>query len=248
MPLPAALLRPFAWLFAPGHRLRRLPGVAAGCTLVLSILGAAWMTTCGFTGCPSTTSLQAFRPSQGSRILDRNGVPLGRLTVVRRINVPLDRMPRHLRAAFIATEDRRFYQHGGVDWRSAARATVRNLRSLGVREGFSTITMQVVRSAFLPTLARERSLRRKLIELGLARRLERALTKQQILASISTSSISGTVTTGSRRPAAISLANRRRGSPSRKARSSPAWRVVLPSTRPAVIRQPLAAGGTWCSP
>ena len=58
---------------------------------------------------------------------------------------------------------------------------MRNFRSLAVREGFSTITMQVVRSAFLPHLAQERSLRRKLIEIELAGRLERALPKQRIL-------------------------------------------------------------------
>ena len=95
--------------------------------------------------------------------------------------MPLARVPRHVRAAFIAAEDRRFYYHGGVDWRSAARALVRNFRSLGVREGFSTITMQVVRNAFLPQLSQQRSLRRKLIEIELARRLERALPKQRIL-------------------------------------------------------------------
>jgi penicillin-binding protein 1A len=139
------------------------------------------MRTCGFAGCPTTAELQAFRPSEGSRILDRHGELLGRLTDVRRLNVPLARVPRQVRAAFIAVEDRRFYYHHGVDWRSAARAAWRNLGALGVREGFSTISMQVVRSAFLPHLAAERSLRRKLIELELARRLERALSKQQIL-------------------------------------------------------------------
>jgi 1A family penicillin-binding protein len=124
----------------------------------------------------------AFRPSEGGRVLDRGGATLGRLDYVRRINVPLGRVPRHVRAAFIAVEDRRFYYHGGVDWRSAARALVRNLRQADVSEGFSTITMQVVRNAFVPRLAQQRSLRRKLIEIHLAHRLERALTKQQILA------------------------------------------------------------------
>ena len=115
-------------------------------------------------------------------MLDRGGTTLGRLDYVRRINVPLARVPRHVRAAFIAVEDRRFYYHGGVDWRSAARALVRNLREADVSEGFSTITMQVVRNAFVPRLAQQRSFRRKLIEIHLAHRLERALTKQQILA------------------------------------------------------------------
>jgi penicillin-binding protein 1A len=103
------------------------------------------------------------------------------LAYVRRVNVPLARVPRQVRAAFIAVEDRRFYYHHGVDWRSAGRAGFRNLSHLQVREGFSTITMQVVRNVFVPELSQQRSLRRKLIEIQLARRLEHSLTKQQIL-------------------------------------------------------------------
>jgi 1A family penicillin-binding protein len=160
---------------------RRWRLVLAGAFVGTVLLAYAWATTCGFAGCPSTASLQAFRPSEGSLILDRSGHTLGRLTYVRRINVPLARVPRQVRAAFIAVEDRRFYQHGGVDWRSALRAAFRNIRHLGVEEGFSTITMQVVRNAFIPEMAGERTLRRKLIEITLARRLEHSLTKQQIL-------------------------------------------------------------------
>ena len=164
--------------------MNRRQRIFAAVVIVLLLLSGGttlWMATCGLDGCPSDAQLEGFRPSEGSRVLDRNGESLGRLTYVRRINVPLDRVPRHVRAAFIAAEDRRFYYHGGIDWRSAGRALVRNFRSLEVREGFSTITMQVVRSAFLPRLSQERSLRRKLIEIELARRLERALPKQRIL-------------------------------------------------------------------
>jgi 1A family penicillin-binding protein len=155
--------------------------------LVLGLFAAilfwtiSWVGTCGFHECPSTAQIQAFRPSEGSQVLDRAGRRIGRLTYVRRINVPLARVPRQLRAAFIATEDRRFYYHRGIDWRSAGRAAARNFSDFSFREGFSTITMQVVRNAFLPHLSNERSLRRKLIELELALRLESALTKQQIL-------------------------------------------------------------------
>ena len=155
--------------------------ILTGSAIALLFLTFTWAETCGFAGCPSAASIQAFRPSEGSRVLDRSGRTLGRLTYVRRINVPLARVPRQVRAAFIAVEDRRFYQHQGVDWRSAARATWRNIRSLGVEEGFSTITMQVVRNAFIPEMAGERSIRRKLIEIALAHRLEASLTKQQIL-------------------------------------------------------------------
>jgi 1A family penicillin-binding protein len=164
--------------------MNRRQRVFAGVVIVLLLLSGGttlWMATCGLAGCPSIEQLRGFRPSEGSRVLDRNGTPLGRLAYVRRINVPLDRMPRHVRAAFIAAEDRRFFYHDGIDWRSVGRALVHNFRSLAVREGFSTITMQVVRSAFLPHLSQERSLRRKLIEIELARRLERALPKERIL-------------------------------------------------------------------
>ncbi len=164
--------------------MNRRQRVFAGVVIVLLLLSGGttlWMATCGLAGCPSTEQLRGFRPNEGSRVLDRHGAPLGRLAYVRRVNVPLGRVPRHVRAAFVAAEDRRFYYHGGVDWRSVGRAAVRNFRAMEVREGFSTITMQVVRSAFLPHLAQERSLRRKLIEIELARRLERALPKQRIL-------------------------------------------------------------------
>ena len=149
---------------------------------LLVLAAGTWTLTCGFDGCPSAAQIVAFRPSEGGRVLDRAGATIGRLDYVRRINVPLARVPRHVRAAFLAVEDRRFYYHHGVDWRSAARALVRNISRADVSEGFSTITMQVVRNAFVPRLAQQRSLRRKLIEVYLAGRLERALTKQQILA------------------------------------------------------------------
>ncbi|MBA3892508.1 MAG: PBP1A family penicillin-binding protein [Gemmatimonadales bacterium] len=163
------------------NRGQRMFAVVVIGLLFLSGGATLWMGTCGLAGCPSVEQLRGFRPSEGSRVLDRNGAPLGRLAYMRRINVPIERVPRHVRAAFIAAEDRRFYYHGGIDWRSVGRAMAHNVRALAVREGSSTITMQVVRTAFLPHLSRERSLRRKLIEIELARRLERALPKQRIL-------------------------------------------------------------------
>jgi 1A family penicillin-binding protein len=173
--------RGLEWLTGGQPRWRRPVLMALVLCAALLLWLTSWVSTCGFYGCPSTSEIQAFRPSEGSQVLDRRGTRIGRLTYVRRINVPLAQVPRHVRAAFIATEDRRFYYHGGVDWRSAGRAALRNFSALSFREGFSTITMQVVRNAFLPHLSGERSLRRKLIELELARRLEANLTKQQIL-------------------------------------------------------------------
>ena len=153
--------------------------------IALIALGAAfdaWLLTCGFAGCPSAAELRAYRPPEGGRVLDRSGRMIGRLAVVNRVNVPLTRIPRHVRDAFIAVEDRRFFAHRGVDWHGFARSLVRNASALSVREGFSTITMQAARNAFLPEdAALNRSLGRKLIELRLARLMERHLSKGQVL-------------------------------------------------------------------
>ncbi|HSE28470.1 MAG TPA: PBP1A family penicillin-binding protein [Gemmatimonadales bacterium] len=180
----AALRRRLGTLLArPALR----PVVARPLLAVLAVLTVgvalvtAWAGTCGFEGCPSPAELRAWRPPEGGRILDRTGALLGRVEPVRRVVVPLDRVPRHVRAAFIAVEDQRFFRHDGVDLRSMLRAAWRNAAALDVREGSSTITMQAARSAFLTEYEGQRSLRRKLLELVLARRLERALPKEKIL-------------------------------------------------------------------
>jgi len=141
-----------------------------------------WLASCGFDGCPSAKEIRAYSPPEGGRVLDRFGKSMGRLNYVRRVNVPLSAVPKHVRQAFIATEDRRFYKHQGLDWRGVSRAVVRNTSSFSFREGFSTITMQVARNTFLTSrMTGSRSLGRKFLELRVARLLEDALTKDQIL-------------------------------------------------------------------
>jgi penicillin-binding protein 1A len=145
------------------------------------VLFDAWLGTCGFSGCPSRSEIRAFRPGEGGRIVDQNDRYLGRVAIVRRVNVPLAEIPPYVREAFLATEDRRFYEHNGLDWRGLFRAAAANIRHGGVREGFSTITMQVARNSFLVNQRAGRTLRRKLIELRLTRLIEGELSKDQIL-------------------------------------------------------------------
>jgi len=144
-------------------------------------LPGAWWTSCGFDGCPSTAELQAWRPTEGGAILDVNEQIIAPLVPVKRLNVPLSKIPALVQRSFIAVEDRRFRTHHGVDWRSVGRATVVNIRAFGVREGASTISMQLARNVFLAHRASERSFGRKLLEWRYAGLLERALTKDQIL-------------------------------------------------------------------
>jgi len=140
-----------------------------------------WLATCGFDGCPTAHAIQNFQPDQGGKILDRYNRPMGRLELVRRVNIQLKDVPSFVQQAFVATEDRRFYQHGGLDWRGFFRALATNLRAGRTREGFSTITMQVARNTFAVRKYPARSLRQKLIELRLSRLIEGSLTKPQIL-------------------------------------------------------------------
>ncbi|HEY0529112.1 MAG TPA: transglycosylase domain-containing protein, partial [Gemmatimonadaceae bacterium] len=153
--------------------------------LAISILAVGffdiWLGTCGFDGCPTPRDIQSFQPDQGGLILDRYNRSMGRLEIVRRVNVPLSFVPEFVQQAFVATEDRRFFQHNGLDWRGFLRAAASNLRAGHTVEGFSTITMQVARNTFAVRKYKARSLPQKFTELRLSRLIERSLTKQQIL-------------------------------------------------------------------
>ncbi len=106
-----------------------------------------------------------------------DGTILAELATERREVVPLERVPRPLIDAFLSTEDRRFYQHSGLDVRGTLRAVLADLRAGQVRQGGSTITQQVAKSF----LSSERSWSRKIKEAILARRLEARYSKQEIL-------------------------------------------------------------------
>jgi penicillin-binding protein 1A len=130
--------------------------------------------------CPSAEALRDYRPPQASMVLDRDGKLLARLAPEQRIVVSLDAIPEILRNAFLAVEDRRFYEHHGIDWRRTAGALLRDVRTLSLREGSSTLTMQLARNLFPRQLGTQRTLRRKLWEAILARKIENTFNKQQI--------------------------------------------------------------------
>lgn len=127
---------------------------------------------------PHLLQLPIFQPGEPSLLYDDEGRVLGPIVPEYRAFVPLSRMPLKLRQAIIAAEDARFYEHGAVDLRGMARATIKNLMAASVKEGGSTITQQLTKTLFL---SHERTLERKLKELGLAREIEQSYTKDQIL-------------------------------------------------------------------
>src|SRR5437868_6892701 len=142
----------------------------------------AWLwPRCSGNECPSVERLREYKPAQASLVYDREGGLIGRLAPEQRIVVPLSSLPPLVTNAFLAVEDKRFFEHGGVDWRRTVGAFVRDLRTQSLKEGFSTITMQLARNVFPAHLTRARTLRRKVWEVVLAHQIERHFSKQQIL-------------------------------------------------------------------
>ena len=114
-----------------------------------------------------------------SRIYDRHGKEIGQIKIENRRPVPLDQVPYHLIQALTAAEDSRFFQHGGVDFIGIARAMLSNLRAGEMNQGASTITQQLANQAF--DMKKEKDIKRKLTEAFLAARIEKKLTKSEIL-------------------------------------------------------------------
>jgi penicillin-binding protein 1A len=127
---------------------------------------------------PKITSLADYRPPIITTMYSDDGRKIGEFFKERRIIVPLAEMPDMLKKAFVAAEDSRFYQHRGIDFYSILRAFVKNLKAGTIVQGGSTITQQVTKSFLLTP---ERSYTRKLKEAILAYRIEKFLTKDEIL-------------------------------------------------------------------
>jgi len=152
--------------------------------LLVFLLAAASSLIIGFTAVlvyptlPSLEVLTDYRPKIPLRVYSADGKLIGEFGEERREVVTLAQVPKNLVDAIVAAEDERFYQHGGVDYVGVARAALSNFASGGVRQGASTITMQVARNFFL---TKEKTLTRKFNEVLLAFKIESNLSKQQII-------------------------------------------------------------------
>ena len=126
---------------------------------------------------PSLESLTEYRPKLPLRIYSSDGFLMAEFGEERRAFIKIHDVPKKMKDAILAIEDRRFYQHKGVDMVGVGRAIVKNLSGAG-HEGASTITMQVARNFFLSS---DRTLRRKISEAFLSYKIEKNLNKDQIL-------------------------------------------------------------------
>ena len=137
---------------------------------------------CGWSGCPEIDGLREYMPAEASVIVDVHGKELGKLFLERRVMVTLSSLPEHVPNAFVAIEDQRFWDHGGVDWRRVFGAGWKNIKELGIEEGASTITMQLARNVFPENLpAGQKTAWRKLREARVAGKIEQRFSKHEIL-------------------------------------------------------------------
>jgi penicillin-binding protein 1A len=127
---------------------------------------------------PSFRKITDYRPPLVTTIYTRDNKVLGYLYSEKRFLVTLSEMPEFLPKAFLAAEDSTFYQHEGVDISAIVRAMIKNLQRGGIKQGGSTITQQIIKRLLLSS---EKSYKRKVKEAILAYRLEKYLTKDEIL-------------------------------------------------------------------
>ncbi len=149
-------------------------------------LAGAWTRACANDACPDINTLQQYDADQTSKLYAADGQLITELGTQRRTVVSLDQMAPILPAAFLAVEDKRFYEHHGVDWVRFFGAVKANMLKLGISEGFSTITMQLVGNIFPDDIDRRQrsgvdAFVRKIREAKLALAIEKKYSKKKIL-------------------------------------------------------------------
>ena len=150
-----------------------------GCALLWWTIGLSIGAYLAFSAdLPKIPDLKAYHPRTVSTFFAEDGTVIGVFYREKRFPVSLDCLPPHVINAFVAAEDARFFSHPGVDWLGVLRAVRKNLEAGNFAQGGSTITQQVTRSLLL---SKEKKISRKIREALLAHRIEKALTKREIL-------------------------------------------------------------------
>ncbi|MGD9819271.1 MAG: penicillin-binding protein 1A [Desulfomonilaceae bacterium] len=146
------------------------------------IAGAAGVTAQGYIyftqSVPGIEILTQYSPPVVTSFYASQGELIGEFAYQRRFLVSMDKIPKHLKDAFVAAEDKNFWRHSGVDKEAILRAIKKNLTTGALREGASTITQQVAKTFLLTP---ERKFTRKIKEAILSTRIEQSLSKEQIL-------------------------------------------------------------------
>jgi penicillin-binding protein 1A len=153
--------------------------ICAALTGIIALIGFA--NVCAYVylkpSLPDVDSLRDVQLQVPLRVYTRDGKLIAAIGEQRRIPVRYEQLPKKLVLAFLATEDDRFFRHHGVDWQGILRAAVANLKAGGIRQGASTITMQVARDMFLTP---RRDMKRKMSEIYISLLMEADFTKEEI--------------------------------------------------------------------
>jgi penicillin-binding protein 1A len=155
--------------------------VCFGLAFVVGFAYASWALVCRAGRCPNAAALDDYQPHETSKLYAADGRFIAELGLEKRTLVKIGDIPPLVKQAFVVTEDKRFYQHSGVDWRRVPGAMLADVKSRDWSEGFSTITMQLARNIFPDRISSEKTLIRKLKEAKVARAIERRYPKDKIL-------------------------------------------------------------------
>jgi penicillin-binding protein 1A len=159
-------------------RWRKLKAKVKILIFVMLLISFTGYTIYLFTGLPSLEQLENPTPELATKVYSYDGELIGQFFVKQRAYTPLDSVPENLINALIATEDRKFYRHWGIDVDRIIKAIIKNIIRFRIKEGASTITQQLARNLYL---SQEFSLTRKLREAITAVQIERTYTKEEIL-------------------------------------------------------------------
>ena len=127
---------------------------------------------------PPISNFEDIKPNPVTTIYSSDGEVIKTFTAFKFEKVSIDKIPKYLKEAVIATEDKNFYRHRGFDTMGMIRSTITNIASGEVKQGASTITQQLARILFL---SNERTFDRKIKELIIAHRIEKTISKDEIL-------------------------------------------------------------------
>jgi penicillin-binding protein 1A len=163
--------------YSPKRLLLLALGALAGLGVV-GVLVIVFALAMAYPNLPALDTITDYRPKMPLRIFTADNVLIGEFGEERRTLVHFKDIPAVMKKAVLAIEDDRFYEHGGVDYWGILRAMLHNATGSGARQGASTITQQVARNFFLSS---EQTLKRKAYEALLAWKIEKNLTKDQIL-------------------------------------------------------------------
>ena len=170
-----------AWSRKPRVKRVLTVGFLIVCGFGFGLACGSWTRACAGAACPSIGVIDNYRPVQATKLYAADGRLITDLGNERRTVLGFNDIAPEVRAAFIAVEDKRFFEHNGIDYWRIFGAVKADVMALRFSQGFSTITMQLARNVFPDRLPKAKDVRRKIREIRVALELEQTYSKDKIL-------------------------------------------------------------------